>query len=61
MRFVHIFISLVSIVTSGEILGDDYEEDYDDLEDYDDDYDGDIENLDYDTLKEIEETLSRYV
>merc|ERR1719483_1534543 len=35
--------------------GDDIEEDYD--EDYDYSYEGDIEDFDYDTLREIEKTL----
>ena len=49
MKFFYIFISVISIVTS-ETSGD-YDYDY---EDYD------LEGMDYDTLKEIEKTLSRY-
>ena len=61
MRLLYCFISALSIVTgeTGETPDESSDEDFD-YDDYLDDYDGDIEDLDYDTLKQIEKTLSGY-
>ena len=49
-----------SVITSVVITPDESSDEDFDYDDYLDDYDGDIEDLDYDTLKQIEKTLSGY-